>query len=248
MVQEIIKDPVYQQVNRILRSFIISGEFPEKSKFLTERQISKRFDVSRVTANKALSNLVSEGLLSFKKGVGTFVKGHELSADLQNLISFTEKARSIGFIPTTKVVKYEKMSAEKIEKSIADKLQISPFESIFYIERIRYADQTPVIFERRFINCSLCPDLTAEKASGSLYKYWQDEAKLTLAGADTSITALIIPPDIAVRLNAAYPTAGLLIKATGFIIGKNPLWYEETIYRGDSYEFHARLGTIKSEG
>jgi DNA-binding GntR family transcriptional regulator len=43
-------------------------------RLLTERQICERFGVSRATANKALSNLVSEGVLEFRKGVGTFVR------------------------------------------------------------------------------------------------------------------------------------------------------------------------------
>jgi GntR family transcriptional regulator len=248
MNSKIIKDPVYQQVNRILRDLLKSGQYPEKSKFLTEREIGQKFDVSRVTANKALSNLVSEGLLTFKKGVGTFVKTRELSSDLQNLISFTEKARSLGKNPTTKVLKFESLGMKDIEKSIIDRLGISSSESIFYIERIRYIDELPVIFDRRFVIASLCPALTAEKSSGSLYRFWQDEEKLSLSGSDTNITAIILSGDIAEKLNAKYPSAGLLIQATGFISGGKPLWYEETTYRGDAYEFHAKIGTIKSEG
>ncbi len=74
-----------------------------KTQFLTERQICERFDVSRATANKALSNLVVEGVLEFKKGVGTFVRGGVLDYDLRALVSFTDKASVAGKRPTTRL-------------------------------------------------------------------------------------------------------------------------------------------------
>ena len=73
--RQIIRTPIYQQLNEMLRGLIRATEFKAGDQFLTERQVSDRFGVSRATANKALSNLVSEGLLEFQKGVGTFVRG-----------------------------------------------------------------------------------------------------------------------------------------------------------------------------
>jgi DNA-binding transcriptional regulator YhcF (GntR family) len=67
------REPIYQQLNRILRE-LIGGDFQIGDQFLTERKICQQYQVSRATANKALSNLVSEGLLEFKKGIGTFVR------------------------------------------------------------------------------------------------------------------------------------------------------------------------------
>ena len=81
MAYLLVKEPIYQQLNGQLRLLIGSKECPLGSQFPTERQICERYGVSRATANKALSNLVSEGLLEFRKGVGTFVRGR--SAGLQ---------------------------------------------------------------------------------------------------------------------------------------------------------------------
>ena len=51
----LMREPIYQQLNQLLRSLIRSVEFPVGGQFLTERQVSERFEVSRATANKALS-------------------------------------------------------------------------------------------------------------------------------------------------------------------------------------------------
>jgi DNA-binding GntR family transcriptional regulator len=75
-------------------------------KFLTEREICGRYSVSRPTANKALSNLVSEGLLEFRKGVGTFVQGRALAYNLRALVSFTDKAIAACKQPSTEVLQF----------------------------------------------------------------------------------------------------------------------------------------------
>ena len=68
------KSPLYQQLNNALLKMIHKEKFQTGDKFLTERAICELFEVSRATANKALSSLVSGGILEFKKGVGTFIK------------------------------------------------------------------------------------------------------------------------------------------------------------------------------
>src|ERR1017187_10449609 len=65
---------MYQKLQELLREAIESGEFAEGEQFLTERQVVDRYRVSRPTANKVLSGMAAEGLLEFRKGVGTFVR------------------------------------------------------------------------------------------------------------------------------------------------------------------------------
>jgi GntR family transcriptional regulator len=91
----IVRDPVYQQLNQRLRR-LAGKEFRAGQQFLTEREIVHRYSVSRATANKAVASLVSEGLLEFRKGVGTFVRQPAISYDLRSLVSFTEKARAVA--------------------------------------------------------------------------------------------------------------------------------------------------------
>jgi GntR family transcriptional regulator len=97
-----LKNPIYCQINDKLRELIRGGEFKAGDKFPAEREIGERFSVSRVTANKVVSNLFAEGMLEFKKGVGTFVRGGVLDYDLAALVSFTDKAEAAGKKPATR--------------------------------------------------------------------------------------------------------------------------------------------------
>ncbi len=58
-----------------LRKLISSGLYPEGARFISEYEIERRYNISRITANKAVSILVAEGMLERgKRGSGTFVK------------------------------------------------------------------------------------------------------------------------------------------------------------------------------
>lgn len=242
------REPMYQQLNQLLRSLVGSPEFPAGGQFLTERQVSERFQVSRATANKALSNLVSEGLLTFRKGVGTFVSPRSMDYNLRALVSFTEEAIAAGKRPETRVLRFEEISASNAPEAVAEALQASLQDKLWYLERLRLADSLPVILERRHIAARYCPRLNARDLGGSLYRVWKERYHLEVEGAEETIRAVNIRRSEAVVLHTRQNTAGLLITSVGYLVGHEPLWFEKTLYRGDAYEFHNRLGGIQPAG
>ena len=243
MAINIIKEPVYQQLNTALRELIQSKEFEVGDKFLTEREVCAKFEVSRATANKALSNLVAEGILEFKKGVGTFVRRLVLDYDLRVLVSFDSKVRQAGKTPATIVFKMETITGGKAGGGISERLKLNPEDEVYYIKRLRMADELPVILERRYLIRSLCPDLTGEELRGSLYNLLSKKYNLRITGGEEVIRAIIIPPEDAALLQCKQGQAGLLVLETGFIGQGAPIWFAEILSRGDSYELHNSLGT-----
>ena len=65
--------PLYQQVAADIRQKIILGEMPVGMQIPPHRELATRYGVSLITINKALSGLVSEGILYSRVGRGTFV-------------------------------------------------------------------------------------------------------------------------------------------------------------------------------
>jgi len=242
---EITREPIYQQVNQRLRSLVQSIQFPVGKQFLTERQISERFQVSRATANKALSNLVAEGLLTFRKGVGTFVSDRTMDYNLRALVSFTEEAIAAGKKPETRVLLFKKIKALDAPQDAVRALQVSGRESIWYMERLRLADALPVILERRYVVASLGRKLKESDSRGSLSKTWKDRFNLDVEGAEATIRAFNLLKEEARILGTRQNAAGLLITSVGFLRGRKPLWFERTLYRGDAYEFHNQMSGIR---
>jgi GntR family transcriptional regulator len=246
MAVAIVRQPIYQQLNEALRGLLGAGEFKTGARFLTEREVSERFEVSRATANKALSNLVSEGILEFKKGVGTFVRGGVLDYDLGSLVSFTGKAAAAGKRPSTRVLAFDRVAASAVAPAVAAALRARPADELYAVERLRLADGVPVILERRVVAAGLCPGLRRQDFAGSLYGLWTGRFRLDVAGAEQSIRAAALRGREARLLGVPGGAAALEVRSVGRLRDDRPLWWERTLYRGDAYAFRNRLGPIQT--
>ncbi len=239
------KHPVYQQLNERLRQSL-GGEYQLGDKFLTEREISQQFEVSRATANKALASLVSEGLLEFRRGIGTFVRRDTIDYDVRSLVSFVEKAKAAGKTPSTQLISFKKVVAADAGESTIKALGVDRAAELFEMERLRLADGVPVILEHRFVVAAHCRKLTKTQASGSLYTAFTKSHGLNIIGADEIIRAVCLDARESRQLKVAAKSPALEVVAVGHVGNGSPLWSERTLYRGDRYEFHSRLGPIRS--
>ena len=231
---------LHQQLVEKLRRLLRGRSFAAGARFLTEREIAERYHTSRPTANKALSSLVSAGLLEIRQGAGTFVREGVLDYDLQRLVSFTEKAMAAGRKPGSKVIRLEKSTLPEMALT----MNLKPEEPLWLLERVRLADDQPVIFERRHIVAALCPGLTKTAAKGSLYAFWTQQCRLSIAGATEVIRAVSASKVQAAHLDLRAGAACLQVTATGFLTDGRALWHEETLYRSDVYEFRNQLGGL----
>lgn len=234
----------HQHLIEELRSLIREGDFAPGAQFLTERDIAERFKSSRPTANKALSSLVSQGLLEVRRGAGTFVRESVLDYDLERLVSFTDKALAAGKKPGTTLIDYRKLPAAEAPPVIAQRLKVHADAPLIYMERIRLADGKPVIYEQRHVVAALCPKLSRSDAKRSLYGFWTQKCGLTISGAEEVIHAVNASKAQAAHLKISIGTACFEIVATGFANDNQPLWHETTLYRADVYEFRNRISGL----
>lgn len=66
--------PLYHQIFLILRSRILDGEYQPNDYLPGERELEELFNVSRITAVRALNELASQGLVVRERGRGTRVQ------------------------------------------------------------------------------------------------------------------------------------------------------------------------------
>lgn len=244
--RRLVRNPLYEQLRQILRELATSDEFHQGDRFLTERQISERFDVSRVTANKALASLVAEGLLSIRKGVGTFVAETVSDSRFPSAAtSFTNKTLAAGKRPSTKVLRFEATSAEQMPARVRQRLPLQAGEPMIVLERLRLADEAPMILERHFLRAQFLPGFTAHDAAPSLYDTLAKKYRLPLAVMDERIRSVVIAGGNARLLGVPDGSPGLLMLFMPFLEDGTPLYTAEVLYRADAYEFHNRLGPIQ---
>ncbi|MFE4199799.1 PLP-dependent aminotransferase family protein [Aneurinibacillus aneurinilyticus] len=65
--------PKYQQIVDVIKGKIANGEWPIGSKIPSQRTLAKTFGVNRSTVITALDELMADGLIEGKMGMGTFV-------------------------------------------------------------------------------------------------------------------------------------------------------------------------------
>lgn len=65
--------PIYRQLQAKVVSFILNGTYPEGSALPSVRQVSADLSINHLTVAKAYQELVDEGLLEKRRGLGMFV-------------------------------------------------------------------------------------------------------------------------------------------------------------------------------
>ena len=245
--RKLVRNPLYIQLKEILKELTKSDEFRIGDKFLTERQISERFDVSRVTANKALSNLVAEGVLSFRKGIGTFVEDSDNGQHISRAAatSFTNKTLAAGKRPSTRLLAFTRMTTEALPAHVAARFPASAGRGdrrggAASARRRRAHDPGAAFLPRA--------DAARPVAGG--------RARVRLRHPHQEVPPEVLHPGRdhphhSIRgqnaASSASPegTPGFLMFFMARNIDEEPLYFAEVIYRGDAYEFHNRLGPIQ---
>jgi len=65
--------PLYHQLYSVLKAAILNGTIPLDSQMPTEQQLAANFDVSRITAKRAMDELANENLIARYRGKGSHV-------------------------------------------------------------------------------------------------------------------------------------------------------------------------------
>ena len=73
--------PKYEMIEEALLERIHAGDFSFDEAFCTEKMLSEQYEVSRITAKRAIENLEQQGILYRKRGVGSFVSRNLPSDD-----------------------------------------------------------------------------------------------------------------------------------------------------------------------
>src|SRR3954469_22492338 len=155
--------PLYQQLQRLLRSAIERQVLAPDEALPPERDLAVAYNVSRVTVRKAIDGLVDARMLTRKQGAGTFVAAR-VEKNFATISSFTEDMRSRGRVPHSEWLARTEGTVTP-EESMA--LGLSPGSPVFRFVRIRYADGVSMALEHATVPASSLPSLDA--VTESLY-------------------------------------------------------------------------------
>lgn len=229
--------PLYLQLQKGLRNAIENRVVQADAAIPTERELAEEFDISRITVRKAVDGLVSEGLLSRRRGAGTFVVAPRVEKNFSRLTSFSEDMVSRGRRPHSAWVS---KSEGAVTPEEAMSLGLSPGSSVYRFHRIRFADDLPMALEFATVPGYCLPSVDAVGAS--LYEALERAGHLPVRALQR-LRAVNFTADHAEPLGVAPGDAGLFIERRGFLVDGRTAEFTQSYYRGDAYDLVAELNT-----
>jgi DNA-binding GntR family transcriptional regulator len=152
-----------EKVRDELAAGIGSGRFPLGAKLPNEQELTERFNVSRATVREAVRGLVEAGLVTRVHGSGTYVTGapkarHSLDATL----SYTAMIEAAGFRAGTVVLGTQVRRCDDQEAVL---LGLTPSAQVLAVERVRTADDRPVVYSKDRLPAGLLEPVAIQSAS-----------------------------------------------------------------------------------
>jgi GntR family transcriptional regulator len=176
---------------------ITSTQLPPGTKLPTEGELSKRFGVSRATVREAVGGLVEAGYVIRRRGSGSYVaERRRMPHGLDSTLSYLAMIESAGAHAGMRVLNAAFEPCAKIDGP----LQLGRGDTVLAVERVRTADEQPVIYScDRIPACLLRDDLDLSTLDPSLFALLEssghtaDHATATLrAVASTNLTAKVL--------------------------------------------------------
>ena len=229
--------PKYFQLREILLD-LVESELGIDQAIPSERELSQRYGLSRMTVRQAVDHLVSEGRLYRVQGKGTFVARPKIEMPLR-LASFTDDMRARGLAPGSRDLDRHTAPASA---HLARSLGIEPGDPVHVIERLRTADGIPMAIERSHVPEVVAPGLGDEPLAGrSLYDVLASTYGVLLDRGEQTIEAGIADPTDSALLDLPAGAAAVLLLQRRSFAGDRPVEFVVSTYRADRYQLHVAL-------
>ena len=161
------------RARELLEGFLVEHGLEPGDRLPSERELSRRWGLSRETLRGALALMEENGTLRSRIGAGTYVAPAKYTRRLQGLLSMSQSAAEQGRQVTTRLLKLERTECDK---HLARRFgQVLGFP-LYKIARLRSVDGLPLMVETSYIPVGLAPDLeTRDLEARSLFAVLEEE-------------------------------------------------------------------------
>ena len=239
--------PYYIQLIEALKGKIHSGEWQAGDQIPSEPDLCEAYGVSRTVVRQSLREIELEGLISRRKGKGTFVAEPKIGESLaQKLTGFYQDMVERGHDIETQVLHHKVIPAEK---KVAEYLAIDPGTTVIDIKRLRFIKGEPIVLVSSYLPLELCPELAgADITNKSLYEFLENECGVIIAYGRRSIEAVVADQTEANLLQIEVGAPLILLDSVSYLEDDTPIEYYHAVHRGDRSKFEVELVRIKEVG
>jgi len=231
-------EPIYYQLANILRRQIAMGVLLPGDRVPSETQLCEQYEVSPMTARRALMTLVDDGLVTAERGRGTFVKPLVLGTATFGLESFEDL-----FSGQRTLVRFLAVKTMPATPRISRTLAIPAGDKVLSIRRLLLRDGEPVAYHREFLILDpLRPIVEAEMGITNLQGLFDGTGETMLKRGKLGIQATVLTEEEAALLDTPAGSAAFRIEHTFYDFGERPVSWGWFIVPGKHLQFDTTVG------
>lgn len=233
--------PLYHQLFLALRDEILWGKRPIGSLLPTEHQLAGLFNVSRITARRALDELAQHGFVERRRRTGTRVIYQSAMKPIKaNLEQAVEALLEFGHGTKVRVISVEEVGSDA---EAADALRLATGAPVIRAVRLRTLDGEPLGHIVSHIPATVARGQIdrASLQSKPILSLISDLGHKIVGGWQT-VSALSADPTLAAALEIEPRSAILQVERVVTGEGDAPLLRTVASYRADRYRISLDLG------
>jgi len=228
--------PMYSRIQLKILGQIQNGALKPGEQLPTETELARQYQVSRITAKRALDELVRQGRAFRQQGRGTFVAQTQLH-DISGFGSFSDDMRARGLLPGARVLEFKEI---KPDPQIQARLQLTRDDPVYMLKRLRLANNEPVAVETAYLPSRLCTGLIDEDLNDhSLYAILTEKYQITPTWADAEFEARDATKEEASLLKYKVGKPVLSAHRLTFSANYDVIETVNSVYRGDRFTFYS---------
>jgi len=229
---------MYVWIREALRKEITGGVLKRGEKLPSEHDLASKFGVSRMTVRHGIAELIDEGLLYRRHGVGTFVAFPHLERDHTRLTNFFDRTESEDIHAQATVLNLEVVPAKQ---KIAKALDITVGELVIRVKTLRFADNVPITIHDAHIPHKLFSKLIDENLE--VQNLWSlfEQSGYKVKRAIQRIEAKEATKELAKLLGIREGASVLYKERTVYADDGTPVEFTYCYNRGDIYSLTVSL-------
>lgn len=239
------KSPLYKNVYDSLKADIGSGRIGPGEQLLSETKLAEEHNVSIITIRRAIHELVLDGLVESRHGIGSFVTEPGSSAVVVGMSSFTSDVAS-GRLRLVRTLLKDTM--EMCPPEIALKLRIPPYSIVRTLVRLDSEGSRPISTDEARIPPQLAAHIDADIAGSPLFMHlWQTASGMDFERTEYDIWAERVTPEDQQLLHICSDTPILCTAETAYDKWDTPCLHVVTRYRGDRCRLTGDVVLVQSD-
>lgn len=235
------KSPLYYQIYLILRADILSGVRKDGEIVPSEFELARLYNVSRITAKRALAELALAGLANRYRGRGTVVSytphNPPLRASVENWL---HSASAMGRTTKVRMIEFGYGPASDEE---AEALQIPVGEPVQRSVRVRLLEDRPFSLLSTVVPADIGKAFDAKELASTPLLALLERSGITVHHARQAITATLANQAHAELVETEIGAPLLKVQRIVFDVKDRPVEYLTALYRPDRYQLEMILSS-----